>query len=52
MFQQLVGINVMIYYAPTIFGYAGLTGMVAMMAVPTVNMIFTFPAIRLVAGKR
>ncbi len=48
MFQQLVGINVMIYYAPTIFGYAGLTGIVAMMAVPTVNMLFTFPAIRLV----
>ncbi|MDQ7823653.1 MAG: sugar porter family MFS transporter [Candidatus Eremiobacteraeota bacterium] len=48
MFQQLVGINVMIYYAPTIFGYAGLTGILAMMTVPTVNMLFTFPAIRLV----
>lgn len=48
IFQQLVGINVMIYYAPTIFGYAGLTGIVAMMTVPTVNMLFTFPAIRLV----
>ncbi|NCC25135.1 MAG: sugar porter family MFS transporter [Deltaproteobacteria bacterium] len=48
MFQQLVGINVMIYYAPTIFGYAGLTGIVAMMTVPTVNMLFTFPAVRLV----
>lgn len=48
MFQQLVGINVMIYYAPTIFGYAGLAGIVAMMTVPTVNMLFTFPAIRLV----
>ncbi len=48
MFQQLVGINVMIYYAPTIFGYAGLTGIIAMMTVPTVNMLFTFPAIRLV----
>ncbi|MEI7704951.1 MAG: sugar porter family MFS transporter [Deltaproteobacteria bacterium] len=48
MFQQLVGINVMIYYAPRIFGFAGLTGLVAMMTVPTVNMIFTFPAIRLV----
>ena len=48
MFQQLVGINVMIYYAPTIFGYAGLTGIVAMMTVPTVNVLFTFPAIRLV----
>jgi len=50
VFQQLVGINVMIYYAPTIFGYAGLAGMIAMMTVPTVNMLFTFPAIRLVAG--
>ena len=48
MFQQLVGINVMIYYAPTIFGYAGMTGIIAMMTVPTVNMLFTFPAIRLV----
>ncbi len=48
MFQQLVGINVMIYYAPRIFGFAGLTGIVAMLTVPTVNMIFTFPAIRLV----
>jgi len=48
MFQQLVGINVMIYYAPTILGYAGLAGIIAMMTVPTVNMLFTFPAIRLV----
>lgn len=48
MFQQLVGINVMIYYAPTIFGYANMTGILAMMAVPTVNMLFTLPAIRLV----
>jgi SP family galactose:H+ symporter-like MFS transporter len=48
MFQQLVGINMMIYYSPTIFGYAGMTGLVAMMTVPTVNMLFTFPAIRLV----
>lgn len=48
MFQQLVGINVMIYYAPTIFGYAGMTGWIAKMAVPTVNMLFTFPAIYLV----
>ena len=48
MFQQLVGINVMIYYAPTIFGYAGMKGFIAMMTVPTVNMLFTFPAIKLV----
>ncbi|MFA6075406.1 MAG: sugar porter family MFS transporter [Negativicutes bacterium] len=46
MFQQLVGINVMIYYAPKIFGYAGMTGLVAMLTVPTVNMLFTFPAIK------
>lgn len=48
MFQQLVGINVMIYYAPTIFGFAGMKGLVAMMLVPTVNMLFTIPAIFLV----
>ncbi|MDQ5920886.1 MAG: transporter, family, galactose:H+ symporter, partial [Pseudomonadota bacterium] len=48
MFQQLVGINMMIYYAPTIFGYAGMTGIIALLTVPTVNMLFTFPAIRLV----
>ncbi len=48
MFQQLVGINVMIYYAPTIFGYAAMKGLLAMMTVPTVNMLFTFPAIHLV----
>jgi MFS transporter, SP family, galactose:H+ symporter len=48
MFQQLVGINVMIYYSPTIFGYAGMKGLLAMVTVPTVNMLFTFPAILLV----
>jgi len=48
MFQQFVGINVMIYYAPTIFGYAGMKGFIAMLTVPTVNMIFTLPAIYLV----
>ncbi len=48
MFQQLVGINMMIYYAPTIFEYAGMKGLIAMMTVPTVNMLFTFPAIFLV----
>ena len=48
MFQQLVGINMMIYYSTTIFGYAGMKGLLAMMTVPTVNMLFTFPAIFLV----
>jgi SP family galactose:H+ symporter-like MFS transporter len=48
VFQQLVGINMMIYYSPTIFGYAGIKGWLAAMTVPTVNMLFTFPAIRLV----
>jgi len=48
MFQQLVGINVMIYYAPTIFGYAEMTGTLAKILIPTVNMLFTFPAIYLV----
>ena len=48
VFQQLVGINMMIYYSPAIFGYAGIKGLLAAMTVPTVNMIFTFPAIRLV----
>jgi SP family galactose:H+ symporter-like MFS transporter len=48
MFQQLVGINMMIYYSPTIFGYAGMKGLLAAMTVPTVNMLFTFPAIHLV----
>ncbi len=48
VFQQLVGINMMIYYSPTIFGYAGIKGVLAAMTVPTVNMLFTFPAIRLV----
>lgn len=48
MFQQLVGINMMIYYAPAIFGNAGLKGLLSMMTVPTVNMLFTFPAIYLV----
>jgi SP family galactose:H+ symporter-like MFS transporter len=48
VFQQLVGINMMIYYSPAIFGYAGMKGLVAMMTVPTVNMLFTFPAIHLV----
>ena len=46
MFQQLVGINIMIYYAPTIFSYAGMTGLLALLAIPIANTLFTFPAIK------
>lgn len=46
MFQQLVGINMMIYYAPTFFGYASITGVFAMLAIYIVNVLSTFPAIR------
>lgn len=48
MFQQLIGINLIIYYSPRIFNYANITGVIAALIVPTVNMLFTFPAIRLV----
>ncbi|QSH42063.1 sugar porter family MFS transporter [Lentisphaerota bacterium ZTH] len=48
VFQQLVGINLMVYYAPTIFSYVGMNGFIAKMAVPTVFMVFTIPAIWLV----
>ena len=48
VFQQLVGINMMIYYAPKVFGYAGITGFFAIITVPTVFMLFTIPAIKLV----
>jgi SP family galactose:H+ symporter-like MFS transporter len=48
MLQQLVGINLMIYYAPTIFAYAGMKGFMVMLSVPTINMLSTFPAIYLV----
>ncbi|MGQ4005248.1 sugar porter family MFS transporter [Francisellaceae bacterium CB300] len=46
MFQQLVGINAMIYYAPTFLQGAGLNIILAGLAVFFVNFISTFPAIR------
>ncbi len=45
-FQQLVGINLMIYYAPTFFGYADITGVIAVLAIPAVNLLSTFPALK------
>ena len=47
MFQQLVGINFIIYYAPTTLGYAGLTGAFSLLILYFINMVFTFPAIKL-----
>lgn len=46
MFQQLVGINAMIYYAPSFLHGAGLNVIVAGLAVFLVNFLSTFPAIR------
>jgi len=48
VFQQLVGINAMIYYAPMILGYGGIVGIIGMLTVPIFNLAFTFPAIWLV----
>ena len=48
IFQQLVGINMIIYYAPTVFDYANLSGFIALIIVPITNMLFTIPAIKLV----
>lgn len=45
-FQQLVGINMIIYYAPTIFDYARITGVLSLLIVPFFFMIFTFPAVK------
>jgi hypothetical protein len=42
MFQQRVGINRMIRHSPTIFGYAGMTGLLAMMTAFAVHMLFAF----------
>jgi MFS transporter, SP family, galactose:H+ symporter len=43
--QQAVGINVIIYYMPKIFGYIHMVGIAAALVVPVLNMLFTFPAI-------
>jgi len=52
LFQQITGINVVIYYAPTIFGFAGFpsasTAILATMGVGIVNVVMTVVAIRLV----
>jgi SP family galactose:H+ symporter-like MFS transporter len=45
LFQQLVGINMMVYYSPVIFEYANITGIVSLLIVPFFLMICTFPAI-------
>ncbi|QUE32158.1 sugar porter family MFS transporter [Francisella philomiragia] len=46
MFQQLVGINMMIYYAPHFLSDVGLNVLVAALAVYLVNFLSTFPAIK------
>jgi SP family galactose:H+ symporter-like MFS transporter len=50
VFQQLVGPNTVLFYTPTIFGYAGVTGnpLVPTMYVGAVLFVFVFPAIALV----
>lgn len=58
MFQQITGINTVIYFAPEIFQSAGLssaaTSILATAGVGTVNVIMTIVAIRLIdrAGRR
>lgn len=46
MFQQLVGINMMIYYAPHFLSDVGLNILVAALALYLVNFLSTFPAIK------
>ncbi|MGI8650869.1 MAG: sugar porter family MFS transporter [Rubrobacter sp.] len=51
MFQQFVGINTIIYYAPTIIGETGLatqTAILATVGVGLVNFLMTFVAIYLI----
>jgi sugar porter (SP) family MFS transporter len=58
IFQQLIGINTIIYYAPTIFGYAGFTSatgsILATGVVGAVNVVSTLIVIFLVdrVGRR
>jgi MFS transporter, SP family, galactose:H+ symporter len=58
IFQQVTGINTVIYYAPTIFQFAGITSassaILATVGVGVVNVIFTIVAIALLdrVGRR
>ena len=58
VFQQLTGINTVIYYAPTILQFAGFKtagfSILATVGVGTVNVLFTILAVRLMdrAGRR
>jgi MFS family permease len=50
VFQQFVGPNTVLFYTPTIFGYAGVTGnpLLPTMYVGAVLFVFVFPAIAVV----
>jgi MFS transporter, SP family, galactose:H+ symporter len=50
IFQQFVGPNTVLFYTPTIFGYAGVTGnpLVPTMYVGAVLFVFVFPTIAFV----
>ncbi len=58
LFQQLTGINTVIYYAPTIFQYAGITSssaaILATVGVGAVNVLITIVAVWLIdrVGRR